>query len=667
MFKPALCVGAAVMALASPAIAQDKTADVDRIFSFATATTPGCAVGVSRRGETLVNRAYGLADVPRNVPIGKQTLFDIGSTQKQFTAAAMLRLVEEGRVSLSDDVRKYLPELPDYGHKITIDHLLTHTSGVRDWTAILPLAEPGTPVVKLIMRQQGLNFVPGDAWSYSSSGFELAKEIVARVSGMSFADAARRRLFEPLGMTATAYVPDIQQAGANAAVGYQKNGAEWTPFMRLGTNRGGGAIVSNIGDLLLWNEALGSGKLGAFVTRSLHQQTRLNNGRTLQYARGLQIDSTPGGTVISHSGGAAGFSTWMGRVPAEGVSVAVACNFDPVSATALAARVADLFLPPVPKAAQAAAMADAAGIAGIDVTGRAGLYIGEGVGDPLRLTAVDGKLRFVNGPALVTVAQNQFRVARADLFFRSQDKFTLRFPFPDQLEITSMEGKVSRYRRAQPWTPAAADLQAFDGRYENQEVGAVAEILPGQGSIVMRLERDPQRPLELTPAERDTYTRSLVLVRFRRDAAGKVTGFEYVNPLLRGLVFTRVGNRVAGAASSAPTAGTPPSAVSGMPPTPLTASPSSTAAPKLAPALETLTGEYEMGPGRTLSITVDGGVLQGEATGSSAKVTLKHVSGTTFSAIGRPTTLEFTLDSAGRATALVMRENGNERTLRKLK
>ena len=263
---------------------------------------------------------------------------------------------------------------------------------------MLPLPPEGTDVVTLIERQRGLNFVPGEEWSYSSSGFELAKAIVARVSGMSFAEFTRRRLFEPLGMKSSAYVPDILQAGPNAALGYRKDGAGWKPFMRLGNNRGGGAIVSTVGDLIVWNDALASGRLGKFVTDKLHEPARLNNGRRLKYARGLIVDHTPGGLVVSHSGGAAGFSTWMGRVPEHGLSVAVACNFDPVSATALAARVSDLYLPPLPASVRAQA-ANSDNAPGVDVSSRAGLFFNERTGEPMRLLVQEGKLRIANGPA----------------------------------------------------------------------------------------------------------------------------------------------------------------------------------------------------------------------------------------------------------------------------
>jgi CubicO group peptidase (beta-lactamase class C family) len=220
---------AAFVAIASvvalPVHAQDATAAVDEIFGFATSQTPGCAVGVSRQGETIVSRAYGLADVERRIPQGSATIFDIGSVQKQFVAASVLLLVEDGRLSLSDDIRRYLPELPDYGHEITLDHLLTHTGGIRDWTGLLPLAEEGADVLQLILRQRGLNFVPGEEWSYSNSGYVLLKEIVGRTSGMSFAEFARTRLFEPLGMTSSAYVPDIMDGSGERALAYRKESA----------------------------------------------------------------------------------------------------------------------------------------------------------------------------------------------------------------------------------------------------------------------------------------------------------------------------------------------------------------------------------------------------------------------------------------------------------
>jgi CubicO group peptidase (beta-lactamase class C family) len=653
MLRPASCAGAA----SSRAAEQDRTAEIDRIFGFATPETPGCAVGVSRHGQVLVNRAYGLADVERRVPLTQRSVFDIGSTQKQFVAAAVLRLVEDGRLSLADDVRKHLPEMPDYGHVVTVDHLLTHTSGVRDWTGLLPMAAEGTDVTALILRQRGLNFAPGEAWAYSNSGFVLLKEIVARVSGMPFAEFARRRLFEPLGMTSSAYVADILQGTGDLAVGYQQEGAGWTRYMRLGNARGGGAVISTAGDLLVWNDALTNGRLGTFVTAKLHEPATLRGGRTLTYARGLMVNTIPGGRMVSHSGGAAGYSTWLGRFTDHGLSVVVLCNFDPVSATALAGRVADLYLPPADRRTPPAAPV---AVEGVDVTGRAGLYFDERTGEPMRLVVNGGRLAIANGPPLVPVSVDRFRPPRASLFFRSEEEVELAFRSSDEFEVRStVAGPPARYRRARPWTPTAADLQAIDGRYESTELGSVVEIVPGADGIAMRLERSPERGVTLTPVAPDTYMRSLMIVRFRRDAGRRVVGFEYANPVAQGIGFTRLGGRSGAATTATTTPATQPAPATAATP----GAPSAPSAPRTAaPPLERLAGEYELAPGRTLAITVESGQLHGQPTGG-AKLPLAHGSGTTFSAAGRPLTLTFTLGADGRATALVMRQNGNERTL----
>jgi CubicO group peptidase (beta-lactamase class C family) len=631
--------------------AQDKIARVDSIFSFATAQTPGCATGVMQNGKLILNKAYGLADIDKKVALDQNSLFDIGSTQKQFTATSILLLAQDGRLSLSDDIHKYLPELPDYGQKVTIDNLLTHTSGIRDWTGLLPMAAEGTDVATLLLRQRGLNFAPGTEWLYSNGGFELAKLIVARASGMSFADFTRKRIFEPLGMKSTAYVPDIMQAGANASFGYQKEGAGWKPYMRLGNNRGGGAIVSTIGDMLTWQNALETAKLGKRVTEQLHEQTRLANGRVLDYARGVIVEHTPGGVVISHSGGAAGFSTWMGRVPEYKLAVAVSCNFDPVSATNLAAKVADVFLPPVDSAALARDRAKRPAAApGVDVTPRQGLYLDEKTGEPLRLEVNNGRIAISNGPLLVPVSATVFRPSRPSMFYRSADDFVMTFTDADHIELKSMEGDVTRYRRAQPYTMSADDLKGLDARYESPELGSVFEIVPGHNVIAMRFENAREKSIDFTPVARDMYMFRGMVLHFMRDPGGRVKGFIYDNPVAKGIIFNRAGDRKNVAATS--------------PATPAVTKPSAAAD---APRPEGLVGEYEMEPGRTITITLENGQLQGQPT-SSSKRPLVHISGATFGvgSADAPVSVTFVIGD-GKAASMILKQNGRERYLTRIK
>lgn len=628
---------AAVAILSGPVAGQDPAGKIDQVFGFATQATPGCALGLSQNGKVLVNRAYGLADVEKRIPLTAATAFDIGSVHKQFVAAAILLLVEDGRLGLTDDIRKHIPELPDYGHRVTIDHLLTHTSGLRDWTGLLPLAEPGSDVLQLILRQRGLNFVPGEEWSYSNSGYVLLKEIVARTSGESFAEFARKRIFEPLGMSSSQYVADVLQGEGKVALAYRKEGDAWKPFMRLGNERGGGGVISTASDLLRWNEALTKRTLGKFVTEKLEERTKLNNGRTLTYARGLNVTDIPGGPMISHSGGAAGYSTWLGRFAETNLSIAVLCNFEPVSTTNLAGRIADMYLPPVDPATDPAPKP----APGVDASGRAGLYFSE-QGEPLRLAFGNGRLMVAGGPRLVPVTADRLLPQRADLFFRSNDQFEITFTSNDEFVLKSMEGNTTKYRRAQPWTPGAAEQQAVSGRYENREVGTVFEVVPGTRGVVVRFERNREMAQEMEPVAPDTYMRGAALVRFRRDAAGKVTGLDYTIPIVRDLHFARIGDVATETAPSA-TASAPPQ-------------------------LAGLVGEYEMVPGRSVTITLEGGQLYGEPTGNP-KRRLAHVSGTTFAVEGAPNpiTVTFTLDAQGKATEMLMQQNGAERTLRRVR
>ena len=525
----------------TPAYAQDKTSEIDKIFGWATPATPGCAVAVSQRGKPVVNRAYGSADLERDVPLSPSSIFDIGSVRKQFVAAAVLLLVEDGKLSLSDDIRKHFPELPDYGHKVTLDHMLTHTSGIRDWQGLRSLVGGNVDdVVSLTLRQRGLNFAPGEEWSYSNSAYVLLTDLVARASGMSFPDFTRKRLFEPLGMKATVSPGDLRDVIKNRALGYVKESKGWRVGMYVGNERGsgGGAILSTAADLVIWNDALTGGRLGAFVTGKLQEQARLNNGRKLRYARGLFVDSYPGGTQVSHSGSAAGYSAWLGRLPAEGLSVAVLCNEDAASATALARRVADQFLPPAPAAPAVGA------VTGLELNSKAGLFISESTGELLRLIVNKDELRIPGArAALIPVTKDRFRNPPGDLNFRSQDEFELNFLSQDELELKSMEGQTTRYRRARPFAPTADDLQAFAGRYESDEVGSVFKVVAGQGSLVFHREGSGGKGSELRPIFRDTFQIGPVTVRFVRDSAGKVLAFDYSNPLIRSVRFTRLSDR----------------------------------------------------------------------------------------------------------------------------
>lgn len=535
------------LAFGTAGYAQDKTAEIDKIFSWATQETPGCVCAVSQNGKVVMNKAYGAADLEREVPITPNTIFDAASVTKQFVAAAVLLLVEDGKLSLTEDIHQYIPQLPDYGHKITLDHLMNHTSGIRDWTGIMPLTAGKEDALTLTLRQRGLNFAPGEEFSYSNSGYVLLKEIVARVSGMSFDDFARKRLFEPFGMKNTAYRTDLRQVIKNRALAYEKGQNRWSMAIKFDNDRGGGGgLMSTASDLLIWNDALTNSRLGAFVTEKLHEQAKLNSGRKVGYSRGLVIETYRGTKEVWHSGGAGGYSTYLGRYPEHGLSIAVQCNTDAMSSTGFARRIVDLYLP---AAAQAPAdgpppiAAEGLDPAGLELDRRAGLYFSE-AGEPMQLAVDRGRLRLAGGPALVAQSKDRFKRWGVDVEFMSGDQFEVNFLSPDQFELKSMDGKTTRYRRAKGYAPAAEDLKAFAGRYESTEIGTLFQIEPKGESLLVRLKHTPSRALEARPVDRDTFQIGRMTLRFQRDKGGKVVALDYSNPVVRNIRFTRLSDPI---------------------------------------------------------------------------------------------------------------------------
>lgn len=627
-------VAAAALLACGPAHAQDIPGEIDRMFSWATQSSPGCGVGVSRHGRVLVNRAYGMADLERGVALTPETPFDIGSVTKQFIAASILLLVEEGRISLSDDVRRHVPELPDYGHTITIDHLLTHTSGIRDWVWLSSVTENRHTPLTLIVRQRGLNFVPGEEWSYSNSGYELLREVVERVSGQPLAEFMRTRLFEPLGMRNTRYARDASEVPHHARA-YEKQGEQWRVDMLLGNARGGGGVFSTAGDLLVWNDALTGNRLGALVSEKIQEPARLANGRRLDYARGLMLDDD--GEIVFHSGDAAAYNAIVARLPREGVSLALLCNGGEFTDDGnYEAGIIDLFAPPATGAAPAVAAVE---VPATDLASRAGLFFNERTGEPLRLVVNDGRLRVAGGPPLVALGQDRFRNPHRILRFMSQDEFELHFVSHDHLELKSMEGRTTRYRRARAYAPGAADLAAFAGRYETDEIGAV-EITPTATGLSGRLNGSPT--VEFLPADPDVFQRGQTTLRFRRDAGGKVIGLDMTNPGLRNAHFPR---RSDVGATPAP-------------------APAQTQTQTAEAAVGIYAGTYALqAPGRVLDVRVwldEQGRLNGEMVGSGQQTTFRAGGEHRFLHAARDDIWFLFKVENGRATGLTMHQAGRE-------
>ncbi len=347
----AILGGMAVAAQDQTAPPATRQAAVDKVFAAWNTATPGCAIGVAENGVPVLQRAYGMADLEHAAPNTPDTIFEAGSVSKQFTAAAMVLLARDGKVSLDDDVRKYVPELSESQASFTIRQMLSHTSGLRDWGNLGGIA--GRPrgamtythahVVDMLSRQTALNFAPGTRWSYSNSGYNLAAVVIARVSGMSFAEFSRTRLFEPLGLTKTSWRDDYARIIAGRAIGYSMAVGRFRQDMPFENVHGNGGLLTTVGDLLTWQAALTS---GALKDLAHVQQTvaKLPDGRDLHYGLGVFRGAYKGVPEVYHSGATAGYRAFLTEYPSAKLTIAVLCNAGNAAPATFVRQVSDLYL-----------------------------------------------------------------------------------------------------------------------------------------------------------------------------------------------------------------------------------------------------------------------------------------------------------------------------------
>ena len=341
---------------AKPDPATELSSRLDPIFaSYASGRTPGCAVGVYRAGDILFARGYGYADLEHDVPLTDTSVFLLASVSKQFTAAAVLLLAGDGKLSLDDDVRKFIPELPDYGKRMTLRHLLHHTSGVRDYGLLLELegreSEPLTnaDMLWLLSHQRSLNFPPGSAFAYSNSGYVLLSIVVERVSGMTFSAFLKQRVFDPLGMEASSVAQDHSRLVPGRAIGYtMRPDGSLRTSVNVRDYTGPGNVMTTIRDLSRWDSNFYALKIGGqALVDGLRTRDNLEDGKPTTYAMGLGIGESLGRPVETHAGAAYGYRTVLVRYPGERLAVAVLCNDASAKPSELAEQVAKAFLPAI--------------------------------------------------------------------------------------------------------------------------------------------------------------------------------------------------------------------------------------------------------------------------------------------------------------------------------
>ncbi len=339
-------------ATVAAAVAREGAA-IDQLFKNAVKPgEPGLAVTVIRKGRVLHRAAYGMANLELGVALTPGHVFRIGSVTKQFTAALIMMLAEEGKLAVSDPITKFLPDYPTEGRTITVEHLLTHTSGIQSYTdmpAWLGLQRKDLSLAELIdlFKNEPMQFAPGARWRYNNSGYILLGAIIEKVTGQKYADAVRERIFTPLGMTDSRYDATDEVIPRRAA-GYARAGSRIVnaPYLSMTQPFAAGALISTVDDLAKWDAALTAGRVvRADSLAKMFTPYKLASGNETGYGYGWQIGQYEGRAVQEHGGGIHGFRAYVLRIPSEGVYVAVLSNLaasepDPGSLARKAAAIA---------------------------------------------------------------------------------------------------------------------------------------------------------------------------------------------------------------------------------------------------------------------------------------------------------------------------------------
>ena len=501
------------------------------------APAPGCAAAVSLNGETVFEKAFGLADMEHNVPNTPQTIFESGSVAKQFTAAALVLLQQDGKLSIDDPVRKYIPELPDYGSPLTIRHLLNHTAGLRDWGTVMSLTGVGRGdrvisqdvAFDIITHQRALDFTPGAEYSYSNSGYNLAAIIVERVSKQKFPAFVEERLFKPLGMKNSSWRDDYQRIVPGRAQAYSRaaNGP-WRlnmPFMNV---YGNGGMLTTVGDWMKWNAMLDSQSLGAPLVTALETRGVLNDGRKIAYALGLTVETYKGLKDVSHGGATAGYQTFLARYPANKVSVGVMCNGTSPGAGQIATNITDEIFGPFPETAATQPTA----VSEDELKKFVGIWREEKTHFPARFAIENGVTRW-RGARLVPMGGGQFTVGSNQLkfIFDKDGK-------PASAETVDSDGEVRRFVQEKEWTPTPADLAAIKGDWFSEEAGATLTIAVDADKAFIK--QRPVTSLQMQPLFKDHFFVQGSVVWFTRDKDGKINGMHVGASRMRDMPFVRV-------------------------------------------------------------------------------------------------------------------------------
>jgi CubicO group peptidase (beta-lactamase class C family)/AcrR family transcriptional regulator len=536
---------ATLMTLVFGHVSNAQLTRIDSLFSaYASDSTPGCAIGVDSASSKLARRAYGMASLELGVKNTIGHAYYGASIAKQFTATAILLLENDGKLRLSDPISKFIPELTGVASRVTLEQLLEHTSGIRDYPDLLVIGghenEPVSVdrVIDLLKRQRSLNFPSGTQFAYNNGGYVLLAEVVRRASGMSFPQFINERVFTPLGMTHSIFVTNHLQLVANRAAGHRNDGKEWQVAPYVEDTYGDGGLFTTVDDLLLWGHNLETAALGGRdLVGRLTRETSLANGRKTGYGLGVEVSRYRGRMFAGHGGRSSGSQNYMMTFPAEGISIAVLCNARDIDAETYARRIAGLIFPPV-TAANVSVDTTTMPIDVKQMRAVEGLYFNPQTLATRAVVVREGKLVWARGPGTIMRPQSSTKFRFPDL--AGALVFSeFRNGLAQKMSIVPDVGYPTDYERAEPFTMPARGLSEYAGVYTSDEVDGKYRVEVSDNALSFN-SLNSSFSFAAFPAMKDGFKGGEdVLIIFERDRAGRINGFTFSTSRARRVRFAK--------------------------------------------------------------------------------------------------------------------------------
>jgi len=538
----------ALLLISLPMAAASLPDRIDPIFSpYDSTHRPGCSVAVAHEGKLVFSRGYGMANLDHDVPITPQTIFHVASISKQFAAFSVMLLADEGKLSLDDEIQKHLPEIPRFAQPITLRHLIHHTSGMRDQWTLLTLSGwrysrdliSDDDVLEVVTRQKELNFQPGTKYLYSNTGYTLLALVVKKITGKTLREFTTEHIFRPLGMKDTHFRDNFTEIVKGQAYGYRPSDDTFTLGVTNFNTTGATSLLTTPEDLLRWSANFDDPKVGASVLNAMQTPAKLNNGEAITYAGGLIVTKYRGLKTVGHSGADAGYRADFVRFPDQKLAVACACNDGSANPSALARKVAEVFLEAQMETPPSKKVGERSGPPLIVSQSLEGVYWNE-KDDAYRVFVVkDGSIYEYQGSSTRKLEAKHGGIFGPPSSTTYLDFVEQQDGAPSAVILGNTENAdTTKFQRVKAAKPDINALQAFAGSYTSEEIPIPYRIYLEDGQLWVARTRN--RPAPMVPLVEDRFQWDEGTLRFTRNKQGALAGFVLDAGRVTGLRFSKV-------------------------------------------------------------------------------------------------------------------------------